>query len=105
MRSPPIPLYLPSCQLTRRRHMRAVRFESYGGIDVLQVVDVPRPQPGPGQVLVEVKAAGITPGEAKIRDGSLHSQWPATFPSGEGSDLAGVVAETGTGVTAFAVGD
>jgi NADPH:quinone reductase-like Zn-dependent oxidoreductase len=85
--------------------MRAVRFESYGGPEVLQVVDVPRPEPGPGQVLVEVKAAGINPGEAKIRSGSLHSRWPASFPSGEGSDLAGVVAENGPGVTAFAAGD
>jgi NADPH:quinone reductase-like Zn-dependent oxidoreductase len=77
---------------------------SYGGPDVLEVVDVPRPVPGPGQVLVEVKAAGINPGEAKIRSGALHSRWPAAFPSGEGSDLAGVVTETGAGVTAFAVG-
>jgi NADPH:quinone reductase-like Zn-dependent oxidoreductase len=72
---------------------------------VLQVVDVPPPQPGPGQVLVQVKAAGINPGEAKIRNGELHSRWPATFPTGQGSDLAGVVAATGSGVTAFAVGD
>jgi NADPH:quinone reductase-like Zn-dependent oxidoreductase len=56
-------------------------------------------------VLVQVKEAGINPGEAKIREGLLHARWPATFPSGQGSDLAGVVAETGPGVTAFAVGD
>jgi len=85
--------------------MRAVRFDEYGGVDVLKVVDVPRPTPGPEQVLVQVKAAGINPGEAKIRDGLLHSMWPATFPSGEGSDLAGIVAETGSGVTGFSVGD
>ena len=85
--------------------MKAVRFDEYGGVDVLKVVDVPRPAPGPGQVLVQVKAAGINPGEAKIRDGLLHARWPATFPSGQGSDLAGVVAETGPGVTGFAVGD
>ena len=84
---------------------KAVRFENYGGIDVLDVVDVPRPVPGEGQVLVEVKAAGINPGEAKIREGLLHSRWPATFPSGQGSDLAGVVAETGPGVTGFSAGD
>jgi NADPH:quinone reductase-like Zn-dependent oxidoreductase len=66
---------------------------------------VPTPQPGDGQVLVQVKAAGINPGEAKIRAGELHERWPATFPSGEGSDLAGVVASTGPGVTRFAVGD
>src|SRR6202167_6820709 len=85
--------------------VKAVRFDEYGGVDVLKVVDVPRPVPGPGQVLVQVKAAGINPGEAKIREGLLHSRWPATFPSGEGSDLAGVVAGTGPGVTRFAAGD
>jgi NADPH:quinone reductase-like Zn-dependent oxidoreductase len=70
---------------------KAVRFESYGGVDVLHVVDVDVPTPGPGQVLVRVKAAGINPGEASIRKGLLHERWPATFPSGQGSDLAGVV--------------
>jgi NADPH:quinone reductase-like Zn-dependent oxidoreductase len=84
---------------------KAVRFEQYGGIDVLQVVEVPRPVPGPGQVLVRVKAAGINPGEAKIRNGLLHARWPALFPSGQGTDLAGVVAETGPGVTGFAAWD
>ena len=85
--------------------MKAVRFDEYGEVDVLKVVDVPKPAPGPGQVLVQVKAAGINPGEAKIRAGLLHARWPATFPSGQGSDLAGVVAETGPGVTGFAAGD
>ena len=85
--------------------MKAVRFDEYGDIDVLKVVDVPTPVPGPGQVLVEVKAAGINPGESKIRLGLLHSRWPAAFPSGQGSDLAGVVAATGSGVTGFATGD
>jgi NADPH:quinone reductase-like Zn-dependent oxidoreductase len=84
---------------------KAVRFEEYGGVDVLHVVAVPRPEPGPGQVLVQVKAAGINPGEAKIRAGLLHARWPATFPSGQGSDLAGVVAQAGPGVTGFAPGD
>jgi NADPH:quinone reductase-like Zn-dependent oxidoreductase len=84
---------------------KAVRFDGYGGVDVLEVRDVPRPVPGPGQVLVQVKAAGINPGEAKIREGLLHSRWPATFPSGQGSDLAGVVAETGPGVTGWSAGD
>jgi NADPH:quinone reductase-like Zn-dependent oxidoreductase len=84
---------------------KAVRFEEYGGVEVLNVVEVPMPEPGPGQALVEVKAAGINPGEAKIRKGLLHSRWPATFPSGQGSDLAGVVAQTGPGVTGFAAGD
>jgi NADPH:quinone reductase-like Zn-dependent oxidoreductase len=85
--------------------VKAVRFDEYGGIDVLQVVDVPRPVPDSGQVLVQVKAAGINPGEAKIREGLLDALWPATFPSGEGSDLAGIVAEAGPGVTGFSAGD
>ena len=84
---------------------KAVRFDHYGGIDVLKIEDVPRPVPGEGQVLIQVKAAGINPGEAKIRAGLLDARWPATFPSGQGSDLAGVVAETGPGVTGFAAGD
>jgi NADPH:quinone reductase-like Zn-dependent oxidoreductase len=85
--------------------VKAVRFDEYGGVEVLKVVDVPRPVPGAGQVLVQVKAAGINPGEAKIREGLLAARWPATFPSGEGSDLAGIVAETGPGVGGVSVGD
>jgi NADPH:quinone reductase-like Zn-dependent oxidoreductase len=84
---------------------KAVRFKEYGGIDVLEVVDVERPVPGTGQVLVEVRAAAVNPGEASIREGLLAQRWPATFPSGEGSDLAGVVAELGPDVPGFAVGD
>jgi NADPH:quinone reductase-like Zn-dependent oxidoreductase len=56
-------------------------------------------------VLVRVKAAGINPGEAKIRAGLMHARWPATFPSGQGSDLAGIVAQAGPGVTGFTAGD
>jgi NADPH:quinone reductase-like Zn-dependent oxidoreductase len=85
--------------------VKAVRFDEYGGIEVLKVVDVPRPVPGAGQVLVQVKAAGINPGEAKIREGLMHARWPSTFPSGEGSDLAGIAAETGPGVTGVSAGD
>jgi len=82
-----------------------VRFDRYGPVDVLQVVDVARPTPGAGQVLVRVKAAGINPGEVSIREGRMHARFPATFPSGEGSDLAGVVEELGEGVSGFGVGD
>jgi NADPH:quinone reductase len=84
---------------------RAVRFDSYGGRDVLYVTDIDRPSPSVGEVLVEVRAAGINPGEIGIRSGALHDRFPATFPSGEGSDLAGVVLEIGDGVRDFAVGD
>jgi NADPH:quinone reductase-like Zn-dependent oxidoreductase len=84
---------------------KAVQFDQYGDVDVLEVRDVARPRPGDGEVLVEVKAAGINPGEAAIRNGFMHAQWPVTFPSGQGSDFAGVVAETGSGVEDFAEGD
>jgi NADPH:quinone reductase-like Zn-dependent oxidoreductase len=84
---------------------RAVRFDQYGGLEVLKVVEVERPIPGPGKVLVRVKAAGINPGEASIRKGLFAERWPSTFPSGQGSDLAGVVEEVGPGVTNVAVGD
>jgi NADPH:quinone reductase-like Zn-dependent oxidoreductase len=85
--------------------MRAVRFDEYGGVDVLTVRDVEDPVAGPGGVLVAVKAAGINPGEISIREGRLHARWPATFPSGEGTDFAGVVRTVGDGVAGFMVGD
>jgi NADPH:quinone reductase len=84
---------------------RAVRFDRYGDRSVLYVTDVPIPTPSSGEVVVEVKAAAINPGEAAIRSGALHDRFPATFPSGEGSDLAGVVSDVGSGVDGFAVGD
>ena len=84
---------------------RAVQFDRYGGIDVLEVREVPRPEAGSGEVLVQVKAAGINPGEAMIRKGALDDRWPATFPSGQGSDFAGVVAAVGADVREFGVGD
>ncbi len=84
---------------------KAVRFDEYGGVEVLHVVDVDEPVAGPGHVRVRVRAAGINPGEGKIRQGLLHERWPATFPSGQGSDLAGVVDQVGDGVTGVAVGD
>ncbi len=84
---------------------RAVRYENYGDVDVLNVVEVDDPVPGPGELLVRVKAAGINPGEAKIRDGMLAERWPSTFPSGQGSDLAGVVEQVGDGVDGFGPGD
>jgi NADPH:quinone reductase-like Zn-dependent oxidoreductase len=95
-----------SVVVERRNAMpRAVRFDKYGGLEVLQVVEVDRPTPGTGQVLVRVKAAGINPGEASIRKGMFADRWPSTFPSGQGSDLAGVVEEVGPGVANVAVGD
>ncbi|MBK3580213.1 NADP-dependent oxidoreductase [Streptomyces sp. MBT65] len=84
---------------------RAVRFDEYGDRAVLHVTEVPIPRPAAGEVLVEVRAAGINPGEAAIRSGAMHAMFPATFPSGQGSDLAGVVTELGEGVGDFGLGD
>ena len=84
---------------------KAVRYDGFGGIDVLRVDEVDRPVPGDGQVLVRVKAAGINPSEAAIRTGAVSHIFPSTFPSGQGSDLAGIVEETGAGVSGFSPGD
>jgi NADPH:quinone reductase-like Zn-dependent oxidoreductase len=84
---------------------RALKFSQHGDIDVLEVVEIQRPVPGPGQVLVRMKAAGINPGEASIRKGLLEEVFPTTFPSGEGSDIAGQIEELGPGVEEYAVGD
>jgi NADPH:quinone reductase-like Zn-dependent oxidoreductase len=84
---------------------RAVRFDQYGGREVLYVADIPMPTPAAGEVVVAVRAAGINPGEASIRQGPLDERFPATFPSGQGSDLAGVVTELGEGVDRWKPGD
>jgi NADPH:quinone reductase-like Zn-dependent oxidoreductase len=83
---------------------RAVGFEQYGGQRCCSW-EVEPPSPAAARVLVRVEAAEINPGEAKIRSGALASRWPATFPSGQGDDLAGVVTEFGEDVTGFAAGD
>ena len=85
--------------------MRAVRFDHYGDVDVLDVREVEDPQAAPGRVLVEVRAAGTNPGEIAIREGRLDARFPATFPSGEGTDLAGVVRVLERGADSFAVGE
>jgi NADPH:quinone reductase-like Zn-dependent oxidoreductase len=68
---------------------KAVRFDSYGGVDVLEVRDVPRPVPGVGEVLVEVRAAGINPSEAVLRAGVLADQFPTTFPPAKAATWRG----------------
>jgi len=84
---------------------RAVKFSRYGGPEVLEIAEVPRPQAGPGEVLVRVVVAPVNPGEAGIRQGVFADIWPADFPEGQGNDFAGWVAALGEGVDTFAVGD
>lgn len=90
---------------TLRKRGRAVKYDKFGGIDVLHVDQVAIPIPEDDQVLVKVKAAGINPGEAAIRQGYLAKQWPSTFPSGQGSDFAGVIERIGDNVEKFKTGD
>ncbi len=86
--------------------MRAIRFDEYGGRDVLHVAEVDIPDPGHGEVLVQVKAAATNPGEAAIREGAMREgPFTASFPSGQGSDLAGIVTQLGSNTTGFAVGE
>lgn len=85
---------------------RAVRFARYGGPEVLEIVDVPELHPGPDEVRIAVRAAGVNPFDWKVRSGAMAGGSDAPDePQGLGSDVAGVVDEVGPGVTAFAVGD
>jgi NADPH:quinone reductase-like Zn-dependent oxidoreductase len=81
--------------------MRAVRIHEFGDSGVLRLDDVPDPRPGPGEVLVMVRTAGINPGEIPIREG----RWGGELPFGEGSDFAGEVILPGDGVARFRTGD
>jgi NADPH:quinone reductase-like Zn-dependent oxidoreductase len=84
---------------------RAVMFEQYGGVEELDVVEVEPPQPGDGQLLVRVRAAGINPFEAKLRSGMYEGAIPVSFPAAQGNDFAGVVEQLGPNVEGFTVGD
>ncbi|WP_432543880.1 NADP-dependent oxidoreductase [Kineococcus sp. SYSU DK002] len=84
---------------------RVVRFERWGGPDVLRVVEVPARHPGPGEVAVTVRAAGVTAGESAAREGALAQLYPMAFPAATGSEFAGVVTAAGEGAGRFAVGD
>jgi len=85
--------------------MKAVRFHRYGGPEVLQIEEVQRPEPGPGQVRIAVVAAGINPIDWKLRSGYMHDMMPLAFPAGTGFDAAGVIDALGEGVTNAALGD
>jgi NADPH:quinone reductase-like Zn-dependent oxidoreductase len=84
---------------------KIVQLESYGGVDSLQIVDVPKPEPKPGQVIVRAIAAGTNPGEIAIREGHLREMFPMDFPFGQGTDYAGIVDAVADDVGDFAVGD
>jgi enoyl reductase len=83
---------------------RAVVFNAYGGSDVLEVADVEVPAPGPGQVCVRVKAAGVQPFDALFRSGAAHQWVPARFPQRLGNEFAGVVEAVGDHVAGWRTG-
>jgi NADPH:quinone reductase-like Zn-dependent oxidoreductase len=83
--------------------MKAARISEFGSLDVITVADTERPAPGPGQVLVRVKAAGVGPWDALVREGK--SGIPQSLPLTLGSDISGIVQSVGSGVNALRVGD
>ncbi len=86
--------------------MRAAQINEYGGPDVLKyVADAPKPTAAAGQILVEVRAAGVNPFDWKVREGYMKDSAPLTLPAILGGDFAGVVAEVGEGVANLKAGD
>ena len=85
---------------------RAVRLDSFGGPEVLDIREVPAPQAGPGQVRVRVTAAGLNPMDwFMTSNAQTATRFGLSLPSGFGTDYAGVVDQVGDGVTGFAAGD
>ncbi|HEV2577569.1 MAG TPA: NADP-dependent oxidoreductase [Acidobacteriaceae bacterium] len=85
--------------------MKAAVLQEYGPPSNLKYEDFPDPKPGPGEVLVAVRAASINPVDLKMRSGAAKERFPVTFPGILGRDAAGVVRALGEGVDQFAVGD
>jgi NADPH:quinone reductase-like Zn-dependent oxidoreductase len=83
--------------------VKAVRFHEFGGIDVLRVEEIDDPRPGPGEVLVGIRAAGLNHLDVDVRDGV--SRFPIELPHTLGVELAGELEELGEGVEGWAVGD
>ncbi|WP_432560328.1 NADP-dependent oxidoreductase [Granulicoccus sp. GXG6511] len=84
---------------------RVYVFGEYGGPETEALIERPVPTPGPGEILVEVRAAGVNPVDWKIRAGLLGQSPSRKLPAPMGREVAGVVAATGAGVEAFALGD
>jgi NADPH:quinone reductase-like Zn-dependent oxidoreductase len=84
---------------------KAIAFHESGGPEVLRLIDVPERRPGPGEVLIQVKAAGVQPFDVAVVEGWLPAGAEAAFPRIPGNEFAGVVERTGEGVAGFAPGD
>lgn len=81
----------------------ALVFNAYGGPETQELIERPRPVPGPGEIAIEVKAAGVNPADWKIRAGQMGKHWQLPAPMGR--EASGVVTAVGAGVENFAVGD
>jgi len=84
---------------------RSVQHHTYGGPEILEVVEVVEPEAGPGEVKVRITAASLNPVDWKIFTGPAAEAFGLRLPSGVGNDLAGIVEAVGEGVTEFAPGD
>jgi alcohol dehydrogenase len=85
--------------------MRAMGLRRYGPPEVLEALEVGRPEPGPEDVLIRVAAAGVNPADCLLRSGGLRFVARQKMPFVPGADVAGVVEAVGAGVTRFGVGD
>src|SRR6476660_8552590 len=85
--------------------MKAIRIHNYGGPEVLQYEDAPRPQPQAGEVVVRVHAAGVNPIDWKVREGHMKDFWAHKLPLILGWDFSGVIEKVGSGATKFKKGD
>jgi NADPH:quinone reductase-like Zn-dependent oxidoreductase len=84
---------------------RAIAFTEYGEPEVLHLIELDEPEPGPGQVRLAVRAASVNPWDWKVRSGATAAFAPARFPHVPGIDVAGVVDAVGPDVTGLAAGD
>jgi NADPH:quinone reductase-like Zn-dependent oxidoreductase len=81
--------------------MKAVQFSQFGGPEVLELVELPDPHPGPGQIRVAVRAVGVNPIDWKVRSGAMGGD----LPKRTGQEVSGIVDELGDGVSEVAIGD
>ncbi|MFF1698437.1 NADP-dependent oxidoreductase [Streptomyces sp. NPDC058257] len=85
--------------------MKRVSFAEFGGPDVLQLLEAEEPHPGPGQIRIAVRAAGVNPVDWRVREGQVLGAHPIELPAGVGLDASGVVDEVGEGVEGVEIGD
>lgn len=85
--------------------MKAIQYSQYGGPDVLDLVDLPDPVPGPDEALISVRCASVIPGDWKVRAGHLQEMFPLNLPTIPGRDGAGIVTAVGAECNWASVGD